>query len=588
MRVNLATNVNTLSGEMPAAKSSENANQSAASTFFAQIGRILNGDDESGSSQADEKPAEDAAEKNSAESLVSSIGFPGLPVKMAEPETAEVPCATGSFLSMFPDNTGTTARASNGADSSGAAVSCATASEVLTATAADAGQGAPERPRDFQNPLNPSPSVPPDSSPNGPRQSQALKLTPLSKSEAAETSPAASVPVKMQAANGDFDIPDNLQASPDPLPDGERVLSGSKQAAPTDAGQVKERNDQVTRENPQDMPVLPGFRKGSPRESHPDLRMARPDLPDSSRGSYAAERARDSYPAKSAQASASLEFTKGFAFQENPKAASVRNSVFGESAVSPETNTRGENSPISVSLKTEESTGRMLDDANAGDGHASQNAPRTARPAWTALQGELEGGSSGNSRTQGAGSRRDAFFAPLSGSARGIGSNNPAASSAGQMQGAPPRDFVFQVSERIQYLIREGKGELRVQLKPANLGRIEIRAESVNQGVLARITTESASVKSYLENNLHLLQQTLQDQGLKVERIQIVVQDGMETSFSSDPSTQFGNTGSRYSDREYGESGPLPGSATNPLEEISVDPATWMALNPSIRFYTIA
>jgi len=263
----------------------------------------------------------------------------------------------------------------------------------------------------------------------------------------------------------------------------------------------------------------------------------------------------------------------------------------GEFDISPETNMRGENPPVPVSPKMEEPTYRMFDGGSAGDSHAGQNAPRNTRPAWTALQGELESArsNSGNSRTQGAGSRPDAFFAPLSGSAKGIGSSSPAAPSTGQAPGTPSRDFIFQVSERIQYQIREGKGELRIQLKPANLGRMEIMAETATNGVIARITTESNSVKSYLENNLHVLQQTLQDQGLKVERIYIVVHDGLDSSLPSGYGAQFGNTGSRFSGEDYRGSSGSPGiAAADPPEEISVDLSSWMALNPSVRFYTIA
>jgi hypothetical protein len=87
----------------------------------------------------------------------------------------------------------------------------------------------------------------------------------------------------------------------------------------------------------------------------------------------------------------------------------------------------------------------------------------------------------------------------------------------------PENDFMSLLAERIQLQLRNGENILRIQLKPAALGRMEIRAENTAAGVLATITTDSAGVKNYLEHNLHLLQQSFQDQGLKVARISVTV-----------------------------------------------------------------
>jgi len=150
-------------------------------------------------------------------------------------------------------------------------------------------------------------------------------------------------------------------------------------------------------------------------------------------------------------------------------------------------------------------------------------------------------------------------------------------------------EFILQMADQIQIQLRDGKGEIRIQLKPDGFGRLEISAENTIHGVSARISTESSTVKSYLENNLQLLQQTLQDQGLKIDRIHIVVQDAMDAQSSSGFSAQFGQTGSGQNGKDPHLSSAKPGtSPADAMEEGSLDPASWLALNPNNRFYTVA
>jgi len=85
------------------------------------------------------------------------------------------------------------------------------------------------------------------------------------------------------------------------------------------------------------------------------------------------------------------------------------------------------------------------------------------------------------------------------------------------------------------------------------------------------------------------LQQTLQDQGLKIDRIHIIFQDASDFQSSSGFSAQFGHAGTGQNGREpklsSGESGSSP---INPTEEAILDRASWLALNPNNRFYTVA
>jgi flagellar hook-length control protein FliK len=153
-----------------------------------------------------------------------------------------------------------------------------------------------------------------------------------------------------------------------------------------------------------------------------------------------------------------------------------------------------------------------------------------------------------------------------------------------------PGELVYQIADRIQVQLRDGKNEIRIQLKPESLGSLEIRAEATGNGVVARITAESAAVKNYLENNLHVLQQSLQDQGLKIERIQIAVQEVVDRQSSSGQSAQFGHaaSGGRQWSDTHNPAQPGGDLFSNPAEEIAVDPLTLITPGSANRFHTVA
>ena len=155
-------------------------------------------------------------------------------------------------------------------------------------------------------------------------------------------------------------------------------------------------------------------------------------------------------------------------------------------------------------------------------------------------------------------------------------------------QSAPtePSDFLTQLAERIQSQVRDGEDVIRVQLKPSSLGRMEIKAENSSTGVIATIVTESTGVKSYLEHNLHLLQQNFQDQGLKVDRINVAVQEGdwSQHSSSGQPDSRPG-TGNRGESKSTGWHA---GATDSSAEEMALDPVTQAALRPYSTFHTVA
>lgn len=97
-------------------------------------------------------------------------------------------------------------------------------------------------------------------------------------------------------------------------------------------------------------------------------------------------------------------------------------------------------------------------------------------------------------------------------------------------------DFLPRLAEQIHLRVREGSNTIRIQLRPAGLGRMEIRAECSGSSMSAAILTESSWVRSYVEQNLAALYQNLQDLGLKVDRLVV-----LEDAWARHPSAQQGD-----------------------------------------------
>lgn len=151
---------------------------------------------------------------------------------------------------------------------------------------------------------------------------------------------------------------------------------------------------------------------------------------------------------------------------------------------------------------------------------------------------------------------------------------------------APDKDFVVELAGRIQAQIRGGREMVRIQLHPEELGRLEIHAESGRNGIIARIAAESADVKKLLESNLQNLQQTLEARGIKIDRLQIVVEDNAYAAFAD--GGRYGNAGTGLYNPETSEfSTPAGAGIESPQDDDSGDLSA-EAEQRGVGFYTVA
>jgi len=168
-----------------------------------------------------------------------------------------------------------------------------------------------------------------------------------------------------------------------------------------------------------------------------------------------------------------------------------------------------------------------------------------------------------------------------------------AASGAAKAEAAAPpkpvnmqdQEFLIELAGRIQAQIRGGREMIRIQLHPEDLGRLEIRAESGRNGIIARIAAETADVKKLLENNIQSLQQTLEARGLKIDRLHIVIEENAYAAFAD--AGRYGHAGTGPRNAEISEFSNSARAGIESLQEEETDDLLAEAEQRGVGFYTV-
>ena len=85
-------------------------------------------------------------------------------------------------------------------------------------------------------------------------------------------------------------------------------------------------------------------------------------------------------------------------------------------------------------------------------------------------------------------------------------------------------DIVRQVVEQIKVTTGQQLSSIEIMLNPENLGKVHI-AVTARQGVItAQLTAQNEQVKAALENQMTALKEHFNNQGVKVESVEITVQ----------------------------------------------------------------
>ena len=87
-------------------------------------------------------------------------------------------------------------------------------------------------------------------------------------------------------------------------------------------------------------------------------------------------------------------------------------------------------------------------------------------------------------------------------------------------------EILRQVAEHLKPAVQSGQGEVRIQLHPAELGRVDLRLTVENGSLSARFLVQNGEVRQVLESSLPQLRQSLADQGVRVDLLNVSVAGG--------------------------------------------------------------
>lgn len=105
------------------------------------------------------------------------------------------------------------------------------------------------------------------------------------------------------------------------------------------------------------------------------------------------------------------------------------------------------------------------------------------------------------------------------------------------------QEIVEQVVERIKVTLSADTTSMELQLNPENLGKVNVSVVSKNGEMTATFTVENQLAKEALESQMTTLKDNLNEQGIKVDAIEVTVaQNGFsQNEFSDQSQRQFQN-----------------------------------------------
>jgi flagellar hook-length control protein FliK len=130
-------------------------------------------------------------------------------------------------------------------------------------------------------------------------------------------------------------------------------------------------------------------------------------------------------------------------------------------------------------------------------------------------------------------------------------------------------NLVRDIADQAGVLASQGKSEFQIQLRPDTLGRLNIRMTLEGGEVTVQMRAESAQAKSAIESGLGQLKQSFQEQGIRVDRFEVVVAQGQLAQEHGHPRRSRGlvdEARRRRSGRDDGEFAGVLASATRPVD----------------------
>ncbi len=131
-----------------------------------------------------------------------------------------------------------------------------------------------------------------------------------------------------------------------------------------------------------------------------------------------------------------------------------------------------------------------------------------------------------------------------------------------------PAYVLNQTSRQIARAAMRGETEIRLQLKPAELGRLYMTIDQGNEGVRVAILAENPHARDMLAAHQVELRSALQEHGVRFDRIQVAFTSNFDQSMA-DARQQQGQTGGRKHRQEKNADTEMGITAVDPAAEIA-------------------
>jgi len=120
--------------------------------------------------------------------------------------------------------------------------------------------------------------------------------------------------------------------------------------------------------------------------------------------------------------------------------------------------------------------------------------------------------------------------------------------------------LVDQIVRKARINVRaNGVSNIVVQIDPPNLGKVSIRISVQDNIVKAYMIAENHEVRSIIENNLDNLKNSMNNQGLKVDQVNVTTAEAYAQDRNETPGNDFGSESNRNNQRHE----PGAGSTTD-------------------------
>lgn len=84
-------------------------------------------------------------------------------------------------------------------------------------------------------------------------------------------------------------------------------------------------------------------------------------------------------------------------------------------------------------------------------------------------------------------------------------------------------EIMRQVSQMTRVMVSQSESSIEMQLNPANLGKVYLQIVSRQGAITAQIAAQNAAVKEALESQVAILKENMNQQGIKVEAIEVTI-----------------------------------------------------------------